>query len=324
MSRFSRIVAIAVLLGCISSGPQAQEPAYPGKPIRILVPYPPGGAVDIIARAIGPKLSASMGQPIVVDNRPGASGIIASENLVRSPADGHTFIIVISSHAVNPSMYKKLPYDTMADFAPVTLVANGPNILCVHPSLPVKTVKELIALAKARPDEINYASFGNGSSSHLSGELFNILAKVQMQAVTYKGAAPAVTDVLGGHVLLMFGNMPVSLPHVKSGRLRAIAVTSGKRSPAAPTLPTVAESGLSGYEIGEWWGVLAHGKTPPAIVSRLNREIATALGDPDVQPRLSAIGAEPVGSSPEQFASFIREQMVKWGKVIEQAGIERS
>jgi tripartite-type tricarboxylate transporter receptor subunit TctC len=288
-----------------------------------LVPYPPGGAVDIIARAIGPKLSASMGQPVLVDNRAGASGIVASENLVRSPADGHTFIIVISSHAVNPSLYKKLPYETLADFAPLTLMASGPNVLCVHPSLPVKRVSDLTALAKARSDEINYASFGNGSSSHLSGELFNIMAKMNMRAITYKGAAPAVTDVLGGHVLLMFGNMPVSMPHVKSGRLRAIAVTTSKRSSAAPQIPTIAESGLPGYDIGEWWGALAHGNTDPAIVSRLNREIVSALRDPEVQARLTAIGAELVGSSPQQFDSHIRAQMSKWGRVIEQAGIER-
>jgi tripartite-type tricarboxylate transporter receptor subunit TctC len=311
-------------MACVLASAHAQDASYPSKPIRILVPYPPGGAVDIIARSIGPTLSASMGQPMVVENRAGASGIVASENLVRSPPDGYTFIIVISSHAVNPSMYKKLPYDTLADFAPITLMAHGPNILCVHPSLPVKSVRDLIALAKSRPDDINYASFGNGSSTHLSGELFDIMAKVKMHAITYKGAAPAVTDVLGGHVLLMFGNMPVSLPLVKSGQLRALAVTSGKRSPAAPSLPTIAESGIPGYEVEEWWGALAHGKTPPAIVSRLNREIVGALRNPEVQSRLSAIGAELVGSSPEQFAAYIREEMSKWRKVIEQAGIQPS
>lgn len=324
MRQLNSVGVLIALFGFAWGTAYAQGGNYPTKPVRILVPYPAGGAVDIIARAIGPKLSASMGQPIVVDNRSGASGIVASENLVRSPPDGHTFIIVISSHSVNPSMYKKLPYDTLRDFAPLTLIANGPNVLCVHPSLPVKTVRQLISLAKSRPDDINYASFGNGSSSHLSGELFNIMAKVKMLPVTYKGAAPAVTDVIGGHVLLMFGNMPVALPHVKSGRLRAIAVTSSKRSSAAADLPTVAESGLPGYEIGEWWGALAHGKTPPAILTRLNHEIVKALRDPDVQARLSLLGAELAGSSPEQFGSYIREQMEKWGRVIEQAGIERS
>lgn len=315
---------LLIVFSCAWGAAPAQDVNYPSKPIRILVPYPPGGAVDIIARAIAPKLSASMRQPIVVDNRAGASGIVASENLVRSPPDGHTFIIVISSHAVNPSMYKKLPYDTFRDFAPITLMAEGPNLLCVHPSLPVKTVRQLIALAKSRPGEVNYASFGNGSSSHLSGELFNIMAKVKMVAVTYKGAAPAVNDVIGGHVPLMFGNMPVALPHVKSGRLGAIAVTSSKRSPAAPALPTIAESGVPGYEIGEWWGALAHEKTPPAIVTRLNHGIVAALREPDVQAHMSLLGAELAGSSPEKFASFIREQMTKWGRVIEQAGIERN
>lgn len=302
----------------------AQEGAFPNKPVRILVPYPPGGAVDVIARTMSPRLTASMGQQMIIENRPGASGMIASDNLVKSPADGHTFIIVISSHSVNPSIYKKLPYDTLKDFAPLTLIAAGPNILSVHPSLPVRSVKQLIALAKSRPGEINYASFGNGSSSHLSGELFNILAKVKMVAITYKGAAPAVTDVVGGHVLLMFGNMPVSLPHIKAGKLRAIAVTSSKRAPAAPELPTVAESGVAGYETGEWWGALAHGKTPRALVVRLNQEIVKALADPDVKQRLTQLGAELVGGSPDDFDKFIREQMQKWGRVIKEAGIQPS
>jgi tripartite-type tricarboxylate transporter receptor subunit TctC len=299
----------------------AQATAFPGKSIRILVPYPAGGAVDIIARVMGPKLTASLGQPMVVENRPGASGILASENLVNSPADGLTFIIVISSHAVNPSMYKKLPYDTLTDFAPVTLIGAGPNILSVHPSLPVRTVRELIALAKSEKGALNYASFGNGSSSHLSGELFNIMAKVKMTAVTYKGAAPAVIDVLGGHVPLVFGNVPVSLPHVKSGKFRAIAVTSSKRSSALPNLPTIAESGLPGYDIGEWWGVLVHGKTPKDLVARWNQEILKALGDPEVQSRLTQLGADLVGNSPSEFDAFIRSQMKKWNEVIKQAGI---
>jgi tripartite-type tricarboxylate transporter receptor subunit TctC len=318
------IAATAILLLSAAAVHASGATSYPTKPIRLLVPYPAGGALDIIARAIGPKMSASLGQPLVVENRPGASGMVASENLVRSPPDGHTFIIVISSHAVNPSIYRTLPYDTLRDFAPVSLLAAGPNVLSVHPSLPVRAVKDLIALGRSRAGEINYASFGNGSSSHLAGELFNIMAGIKMMAVPYKGAAPAVTDVIGGHVSLMFGNMPVSLPHVNAGRLRAIAVTSAQRSPAAPDLPTVAESGLPGYEIGEWWGALAHGNTPPAVVARLNEEILRALRHADVQTRLTALGAELVGSSPEHFGTYIREQMKKWGRVIEQAGIERS
>lgn len=315
------LIAVSFVLAGFAN---AQESAFPNKPVRILVPYPPGGAVDVIARTMSPKLTASMGQQMIIENRPGASGIIATDNLVKSPADGHTFIIVISSHSVNPSMYKKLPYDTLKDFAPVTLIAAGPNVLSVHPSLPVKSVKQLIALAKSRPGEINYASFGNGSSSHLSGELFNIMAKIRMVAITYKGAAPAVTDVVGGHVLLMFGNMPVSLPHIKSGKLRALAVTSSKRSTAAAELPTVAESGVPGYDTGEWWGALAHGKTPRELVVRLNQEILKALGDPDVKQRLTQLGAELAGSSPDDFDNFIREQMQKWGRVIKEAGIQPS
>lgn len=324
MKQLSIIQACLAVFLCAFGAAQAQHATFPSKPVRILVPYPPGGAVDIIARMIGPLLTARMGQPVIVENRPGASGIIASENLVKSPADGHTFIIVISSHSVNPSIYRKIPYDTLRDFAPVTLIGKGPNILSVHPSLPAKSVKQLVALAKARRGEVNYASFGNGSSSHLSGELFNIMAGVKMVAITYKGAAPAVIDVVAGHVPLMFGNMPVSLPHVESGRLRALAVTSAKRSPAAPNLPTIAESGVPGYDIGEWWGALAHGKTPRELVSRLNQEIVRALGDPGVKARFTQLGAEAVGGSPEDFDRFIREQMGKWGRVIKQAGIEPS
>lgn len=320
-SRLLKIVLAFVPLFSVF-GASGQQSTFPNKPVRILVPYPPGGAVDVIARTMSPKLTASMGQQIIVENRPGASGIIASEALVKFPADGHTFIIVISSHSVNPSLYKSLPYDTLRDFAPVTLIAAGPNIVSVHPSLPVSSVKQLIALARSHPGEVNYAHFGAGSSSHLSGELFNIMAKVRMVGIPYKGAGPGVTDVVGGHVLLMFGNMPVSLPHVNSGRLRALAVTGAKRSPAAPNLPTVSESGLPGYETGEWWGALAHGKTPRELVKRLNEEIVKALADPEVKERLSGLGAELVGSSPEELDAFIRQQMEKWGRVVKQAGIQ--
>lgn len=313
------VLALLVFLPYLASGQQSTSFT---KPVRIPVPYPPGGAVDVIARTLSPKLTASMGQQIIVENRPGASGIIASEALINYPADGHTFIIVISSHSVNPSLYKKLPYDTLRDFAPVTLIGAGPNIVSVHPSLPVHSVRQLIALAKAHPKDFNYAHFGAGSSSHLSGELFNLLAKVTMVGIPYKGAGPGVTAVIGGHVLLMFGNMPVSLPHVKSGKIRALAVTGARRSPAAPDLPTVAESGLPGYETGEWWGALAHGKTPPAFLARLNGEIVRALGDPQVTERLSALGAELAGTSSAEFDAFVRQQMEKWGRVVKQAGIE--
>ncbi len=313
-------LAFLVLLPAFNAS--AQQSGTFIRPVRILVPYPPGGAVDVIARTLSPKLTASMGQQIIVENRPGASGIIASEALINYPPDGHAFIIVISSHSVNPSLYKKLPYDTLSDFAPLTLIGAGPNVVSVHPSLPVKSVKQLVALAKAHPKDFNYAHFGAGSSSHLSGELFNILAKVTMVGIPYKGAGPGVTAVIGGHVLLMFGNMPVSLPHVKSGKLRALAVTSAGRSPAAPDLPTVAESGLPGYETGEWWGALAHGKTRPELVKRLNEEIVKALADPQVKERLSALGAELAGTSSEDFDAFIRQQMDKWGRVVKQAGIQ--
>ena len=324
MRSIRRFLASVLLAFSVSGVIYAQSSVFPSKPIRIISPYPAGGAVDIIARTLGPKLTSSLGQPIVVENRSGASGIVASENLFKSPADGHTLIIVISSHAVNPSMYKRLPYDTLNDFSPVTLIGAVPNILSVHPSLPVQTVMQLIALSRSRKGELNYASFGNGSSSHLSGELFNIMANVKMTAVTYKGAAPAVIDVLGGHIPLMFGNIPVSLPHVKSGKIRAIAVTSNKRSSTLPDLPTVAESGLPGYDIGEWFGVLVHGKTPKELVSKWNQEMVKALGDQEVQVSLKNLGVDLVGNSPSEFDEYIRAQMKKWGEVIKQAGIEQS
>jgi tripartite-type tricarboxylate transporter receptor subunit TctC len=315
-----RLAGLSVAL-CVSTAALAQSD-FPSKPIRVLVPYPAGGAVDVIARVLGPSLNASFKQPIIVDNKPGASGILATEALLKAPPDGHTIIIVISSHSVNPSLYKKLPYDTLQDFAPVTLIGTGPNILSVNPSLPAHSVNDLIALAKARPGKINYASFGTGSSSHLSGELFNLMAGVKLVAVPYKGAGPAVTDVLGGHVSLMFGNMPVSLPQVRSGQLRALAVTGAKRSPAAPELPTISESGLSGYETGEWWGVLVHSKTPKSLVQRWNREIVAALRDPTVKERLSDLGADISADSPEAFGQFIKQQLGKWGDVIRRAQIE--
>ena len=298
-----------------------QAQTYPSKPIRMIVPFPPGGTTDILARAIGAELTKAWGQPVVIENRPGAGGNIGSEAVARSPGDGYTLLMgTVGTHGINPSLYKKMPYDAVKDFAPVTLVALVPNILVVHPSVPAKSVAELIALAKKQPGKLTYASSGNGTSIHLSGALFESLAGVQMVHVPYKGSAPAVTDLLGGQVNMMFDNMPSALPHVKAGKLRALGVTSAKRSPAVPDVPTIAEAGVKGYEASSWFGVLAPATTPKDIVAKLNAEIAKSLGTPEMKEKLSSQGAEPVGNTPEQFGAFIRAEIDKWAKVVKASG----
>ncbi len=298
-----------------------QAQTYPSKPIRMIVPFPPGGTTDILARAIGAELTKAWGQPVVIENRPGAGGNIGSEAVAKSPGDGYTLLMgTVGTHGINPSLYKKMPYDAVKDFAPVTLVALVPNILVVHPSVPAKSVAELIALAKKQPGKLTYASSGNGTSIHLSGALFESLAGVQMVHVPYKGSAPAVTDLLGGQVNMMFDNMPSALPHVKAGKLRALGVTSAKRSPAVPDVPTIAEAGVKGYEASSWFGVLAPATTPKDIVAKLNAEIAKSLGTPEMKEKLSSQGAEPVGNTPEQFGAFIRAEIDKWAKVVKASG----
>jgi tripartite-type tricarboxylate transporter receptor subunit TctC len=296
---------------------------YPTKPIRLVVPFAAAGTTDFLARAIAQKLGQNLGTTVIVDNRPGAGGNIGSDIVAKSDPDGYTLLLgTVGTHAINASLYKKMPYDTVKDFAPITLVASVPNIVVVNPSVPAKSIKELLALAKSKPGQLSFASSGNGSSIHLSGELFKSMAGVDMLHVPYKGSGPAVADLVGGQVNLMFDNMPSSLPHVKSGRLRAIAVTSAKRSPAAPDLPTIAESGVPGYEAVAWFGVLAPAATPPAIVKKLNAEIIKVLKSPDVAERLSSQGAEPVSNTPEQFSAYIKSEMAKWAKVIKASGAQ--
>jgi len=313
---------LLIVFPCAWGAAHAQDVNYPSKPIRILVPYPPGGAVDIIARAIAPKLSASMRQPIVVDNRAGASGIVASENLVRSPPDGHTFIIVISSHAVNPSMYKKLPYDTLTDFAPITLLVINPQILLVHNSLPVKSVKDLIELAKSRPGQLNYGSGGIGATPHLSAELLKSMAGIDLVHVAYKGSAPALTDLLGGQLHLAFNSMqPSVMTLVKNGRLKGLAVTSARRSPAAPDIPTVGET-LPGYENIAWFGLFAPAKTPHEIVMKLNANVVNVLREPETAQRLASQGAQPAPGTPAELAKFMRLETERLKKLIAYAGMK--
>ncbi|TMH15392.1 MAG: tripartite tricarboxylate transporter substrate binding protein [Betaproteobacteria bacterium] len=299
----------------------AAADAYASKPVRFVVAFPPGGVTDIIARSIAQRLTVRLAQQVVVDNRPGAGGNIGTDIVAKSAPDGHTLLMGSAGPlAINASLFGKMPFDPIRDLAPVTLAASTPNVLVVHPSLRAATVRELIALAKARPGEINFASSGHGTPAHLAGELFNSMAGVKMVHVPYKGAAPALTDLLGGQVQLMFSTMPPALPHVKDGKLRALAVTSAKRSPATPELPTVDEIALPGFEANTWHGVVVPAGTPAAIVARLNREIVAILHLPEVVERLSAQGAEAVGSTPEEFAAYIRSETAKWAKVVRDSG----
>jgi len=298
----------------------AAEP-YPARPVRFVVAFPPGGGTDIIARSIAQKLGERLGQQVLIDNRPGAGGNIGTDLVAKSSPDGYTLLMGSAGPlAINASLFARMPFDPIKDLAPVTLAASTPNVLVVHPSLPAATVRELIALAKARPGEINFASSGHGTPAHLAGELFNSMAGVKLIHVPYKGAAPALADLLGGQVQLMFSTMPPALPHVRDGKLRALAVTSLKRSPAAPDLPTVDEIALPGFEANTWHGVVVPAGTPAAIVARLNREIVAILHLPDVVERLSGQGAEALGSTPEEFAAYIKSESVKWAKVVRDSG----
>ncbi len=300
----------------------AHAQAYPVKPIRMIVAYPPGGGTDIVGRVIAQELGEALGQSVVVENRGGASGNIGTELAAHAAPDGYTVLMGnVAPNAINVSLFKNLPFDPVADFAPVSLVASTPNILVVHPSMQARSVKEVIALAKAKPGTLNFASAGVGSSSHLAGELFRILGRAEIVHVPYKGAGPAMIDVLSGQVQLYFATMPAAMPHVKSGRLVPVAVTSAKRSRALPDLPTVAESGVPGYEASTWYGLLAPVHTPGAAIARLHDEVVAILAKPALREKLAGQGFEPVGDSPEEFAAYIKSEIAKWSKVIRDAGI---
>ena len=311
--------ALGALLALVVTTASAQ--AYPTKPIRLVVPFPPGGATDILARDVAQKLTEAWGQQVIVDNRPGAGGNIGSELVAKSAPDGYTLEMgTVGTHAINASLYAKMPYDHVKDFVPVILVAGVPNVLVVNPAVPANSVAELIAYAKANPGKLNFASSGNGTSIHLSGELFKFMAGVQMTHVPYKGSAPALQDLIGGQVQLMFDNLPPSLPQIKAGKLRALAVTSLARAPALPDVPTMAEAGLPGYEASSWFGVLAPAGTPPAIVTKLNAEIARWLATPEAKEKLSKQGANAAGGTPEDFAKHIAAETAKWAKVVKDSG----
>ena len=316
-------IAAAATLGAVLAlpGTVAAQAAYPTRPITIIVPFPPGGTTDILARIVGQAMGIELGQPVSIDNRAGAGGNIGGLLAARAAPDGYTlFMGTVGTQAINASLYKKMPFDPIKDFAPLTRVANVPNLLVVNPAQPYKSVAELIAYAKANPDKINFASSGNGTSIHLSGELFKTMAKVQMVHIPYKGSAPALTDLIGNQVAIMFDNMPSVIQHVRSGKLRALAVTTSKRSPELPDVPTIAETGLTGYEATSWFGMLAPAGTPAAVVSRLNATIVKVLAQADIRKKISDQGAEVYSETPEQFASFIQAEGVKWGKVVRDSG----
>jgi tripartite-type tricarboxylate transporter receptor subunit TctC len=310
---------LGALFACIATVASAQS--YPNRAIRLVVPFPAAGTTDILARAAAQKLTEAFGQSVVVDNRPGAAGNIGSDLVAKSAPDGYTLLMgTVGTHAINPSLYSKMPYDHVKDFVPVVLVAGVPNVLVVNPALPVNSVADLIKLAKDKPGQINFASSGSGTSIHLSGELFKTMAGVDMTHVPYKGSSPALIDLIGGQVQLMFDNLPSALPQIKAGKLRAIAVTSMKRAPVLPDIPTINESGLPGFEASSWFGVLAPAGTPPSIVAKINAEVNKWLQSADAREKLLGQGAEAAGGSPEQFANYIRAESEKWAKVVKASG----
>ena len=314
-----RFLAIAALV--LGARAAVAQP-YPDRPIRWIIPFAAGGSTDIIGRTIAQTLSASLGQPVVVDNRPGAGGTLGTAVVAKSAPDGYTVLMIPGAHTINASLYRKLPYDTTADFDPVIQIASVATMLVVHPGVSANSVAELIALAKQRKGELNYASAGAGTVTHLTAELFKQMAGVDLTHVPYKGSGPAVRELLGGQVQVMFANFPGTLELVQAGKLRALAVNGSKRSPLLPSTPTVAESGVAGFSANTWYGVLVPARTPKAIVSKLNQEIAKALETREVRDFLTKEGGEVVGGSPEQFAGFIKDDIARWERVVKQAGIQ--
>lgn len=318
-------VAGAMAAFCAAMAPlaaQAQDAAYPSKPVRLLVPFPPGGAADTFARLVGDRLAQSWGQPVVVENRPGGGGIVATQATVRSQADGYTMLVVTVGHAVNPALYAKLPYDTLADLQPVARLASAPSVLVVNPSLPAHTVGELVALAKSQPDKLNYASSGNATTSHVAGAMFTNLAKVRITHVPYRGSAPAISDLLGGQVSMIIDPISSSAQHIQAGKLRALAVSTATRSPLVPNLPTMAEAGLPGYDFSAWFMLLAPRGVSPAIVAKVNHDVQVALARPEVKERFKALGAETGSGTPQELEAFLAHEVKRLGDVARAAGMK--
>lgn len=313
--------ALATVLATAFAAPVAQAETFPARPIRIVVGFPTGGAPDTLARIVSEKISPSWGQPVVVDNKPGAGGNIGAEAVARAPGDGYTLALgTVGTHSINGAVYSKLPYDMVKDFAPVILLATTPNVLVVHPGVPAKTTAELIALAKSKPGALTFGTPGIGTSPHVAGELFNTMAGVKITHVPYKGRAMAIPDLLGGHITMMFDNLPSALPVIKEGKLRALGVTSLKRSASAPDIPTLAEQGLNGFQADSWFAIFVPATTPKDVVAKLNTELNRIFTLPDVQAKLKTLGLDPVLGTPEALASFQKAEIAKWAKVVKDSG----
>ena len=316
----SAICALFSAAICVPGFALAQS-TYPDKPIRLVVPYPAGGPLDTVARLLGARVAASTKQPVVVDNKPGAGGNIGADLVAKAPADGYTILMgAVATHAINPALYPGIPYDAVKDFAPVTQVASTPNVLVVHPSVPAANVREFVAYAKANPGKLNFGSGSSGSAGHLAGELFKSIAGVEMTHVPYKGAGPAMQDLVAGQIQLMFDNLASSLGQVKAGRIRALAVTTAKRTALAPDLPTISESGYAGFDISTWFGIFAPAGMPKEALERLHAEFTAALSAPEVRAKMLALGAEPVGNRPEEFAAYIRAEREKYARLVKASG----
>jgi tripartite-type tricarboxylate transporter receptor subunit TctC len=314
-----RCLALAAAsLAALTFGAQAET--YPSRPIRLVVPFPPGGPTDVLARIVAPRLAEKLGQPVIIDNKPGASGMVGADAVAKSAPDGHTVLVNASIHVINPSLYPKQPYDAIADFAAVSNLADVPLVLAVNPKVAARSVKELVALAKAAKPPLAFASAGNATSQHLSGEAFKAAAGIDMLHVPYKGSAPALTDLIGGQVQLMFDSMPSSMPFVKSGAVRALAVTTSRRSSALPDVPTIAEAGYPQFSMSTWYGVWAPAATPAAIVQRLSSEIAAIVRLHEVRAQFEKLGAEPVGNTPAEFTAFTKAELGKWAAIVKQSG----
>jgi len=321
-----RSLAVAVICGAglsfsVSARAQVAD-TYPSKPLRLILPFPPGGGTDILGRIISERLAAQLGQPVVVENRGGAGGNLGAEAAARAAPDGYTIVLVAPSLAISPSLYSKLAYDPIKDFAPVSLVATVPNVMVTHASVPANTLAEFIALAKTRPGAMNFGSGGSGTSNHLAGELFNIVAGVKLVHVPYKGVNLAMNDVLSGQLQMVVIGIPAAAPHIRAGKLRALAVIAPQRAAALPEVPTAAEAGLPGFEVTTWYGVLAPAGTARNIVTRLNSELVKAMHAPELRGRLEAMATDPLTSTPEEFAELIRREIEKWGKVVREAGLK--
>ena len=320
MNRLKQACTLLAVTLCCAALPGLAE--YPDKPVKIIVPYPPAGTTDILARLIGQRLAERMKQPFTIENRPGAGGAIGSVAVAKSPADGYTLVMAtVNSHGINSALIKDLPYDAVRDFAPITIVGNTPNVLAVNPSVPAKNLAELLALARAKPGGLNFGSTSQGGSPHMSGELLKSMAKVDITHIPYKGAGPMLIDLIGGQVQMGFDNLPSTIGHIRSGKVRAIAVTTPKRSPVAPEIPTMAESGLPGYEVSAWFGLLAPAGTPKAVIDALYGNVAAILKQPEVVKQLFELGAEPGGNTPEAYAKQIAADVEKWKKVVAATGV---